>query len=95
MHEPENDITRRKHGGNEASTAAHSKVAKIVSRQAVIDALRKRNGESYSKQIARDLGKPLHAISGRISELKSDAIVKTLKGNRIEGCEWIALTEGI
>lgn len=87
------DITRRKHGGNDASTEANLKVEKVVSRQAVIEALKNRNGESYSKQIARDLGKPLHAISGRISELKADATIKTVKGNRIEGCNWIAFTE--
>lgn len=45
-----------------------------------------------SKELAERLGKPLHAISGRLTELQTPAVIK--KCGRRDGCAvWVSVEE--
>lgn len=64
------DVCARKHGGNEESRRANLRASKAESRQEVYEALLT-HGDMTCKEIAAKLGKPMHKISGRLSELKA------------------------
>lgn len=78
------DICINKHKGNSASVEADKKVRKEIDRLRVLTIIREQ-GQASSKMIARIMGKELHHISGRISELKSEGIIEDT-GIRKEGC---------
>lgn len=71
------DICAAKHKGNKESVEANKRVApkKAPARQLVHDTLRQR-GPMTCKEVARLLGKPMHWISGRITELKGMSLVE-------------------
>lgn len=83
------DICANRHKNNPASVEANRKVDKSKDRAAVL-AVVERLGMSYSKEIARELGKPLNAISGRLSELKALGLLHVLDEKR-EGCQCVSL----
>lgn len=68
------DPSERKHKGSETSVAAHRKIegTKEVTYQKILTLVKAR-GEfgASSKEIAYALGKQLHAISGRLSEMRA------------------------
>lgn len=66
------DITYRKHGGNEESVAANPSVeSKRESHREILKVLRVAGASGQTaKEIAAYFQKPLHKISGRLSELK-------------------------
>ena len=67
---PEPDICEKKHGGAETSQEAYTKVDLTKARQEVFEAIRKRGATGATlHEIAEELGRPVNAISGRISEL--------------------------
>jgi predicted HTH transcriptional regulator len=78
------DICSNKHNQNAQSKEANKKVNKAVDKLRVLTILREQ-GQATSKQIAEIMNKQLHQISGRISELKSDAIIEET-GSRKDGC---------
>lgn len=89
------DPSERKHKGAETSVAAYRKVegAKEVTYQKILTLVKAR-GEfgATSKEIAYALGKQLHAISGRLSEMRA---MKWLKdsGMRRDGAA-VLVVEG-
>lgn len=78
------DICSNRHQQNAQSKEANKKVHKEVDRLRVLTIIREQ-GQATSKQIASIMGKQLNQISGRISELKSDAIIEET-GARKDGC---------
>lgn len=68
------DPTERKHGGNEESVAAHTKVtpSKTETYRKIMDLVRAR-GEfgATSKEVSYAMGKQLNCLSGRFSELRA------------------------
>ncbi len=82
------DVCIRKHGGNAESIAGNAKVDKLAGRNSVIAILK--GGNYTAKEIAFRLGKPLHTLSGRVSELKMLGVVRAT-GNRRDGAMEIAL----
>lgn len=69
------DISAGKHKGNAQSKAANLKVSKTESREQVMYVLL-HYGASTCKEIAQKLGKPMHYVSGRITELKKLGMVE-------------------
>lgn len=63
------DITARKHGGNVASIAAHESVRphKADTWAEILAVLHR--GPLTGKEIAHAMGRELHCVSGRLSEL--------------------------
>lgn len=82
------DITARKHKGNSASVAANPTAEAKRAMHRTIYAFVSFRGKSYLKEIARELGKQPHAISGRISEMLAmkPPMLERVKGERVEGC---------
>lgn len=78
------DICINKHKENSASNDANKTVNKEVDRLRVLTII-KEQGQASSKMIARIMGKQLHQISGRISELKAEGVIENT-GIRKEGC---------
>ena len=78
------DICKNKHRGNEQSITANEKVLKKKDRNFILEYLEK-NGEGYSKNLARAMNKQLNQISGRLSELKADGLIEAT-GLISEGC---------
>ena len=83
------DICMNRHKNNPQSLAANKRVNREHDRKRILEFLAQR-GRSYSKQIAEALGKPLHTISGRLSELKEEQIIEET-GNKLEGCAELKL----
>lgn len=65
------DVTARKHGGNEQSQNANpSPASKAKSREMVFNVLNIRGHRGATcREISQVLNRPMHAISGRITEL--------------------------
>jgi len=59
-----------RHGGNEQSNAAFRRVNVTKGQQEILNAMRG-GGKLTSKELASILNKPLHFVSGRLSELKA------------------------
>lgn len=78
------DICSNKHKQNAQSKEANKRVHKEIGRLRVLAIIREQ-GQATSKQIANIMGVQLHHISGRISELKADAIIEDT-GSRKDGC---------
>ena len=78
------DICSNRHHQNPLSREANKKVCKEVDRLRVLTIIREQ-GQATSKQIARLMNKQLNQISGRITELKADAIIEDT-GLRKDGC---------
>ncbi len=70
------DVTRRRHRGAPQSVAAHARLRprKIGYRMAVLALLRLR--PMTAKELALELGRPLHTISGRCAELRRDGLAR-------------------
>ena len=87
------DITARKHGGNSASVEANKRAepTKAVMRHQIFLWAETRT-DFTSKEIAREFGKPLNAISGRISELRATGVIEET-GERREGCNVLRVKE--
>jgi len=79
------DITSRKHRGSPESVEAHDRVvqSKELMRERIMYVVQDR-GDATSKEIAYALGKQLHAISGRCSELVMQGRLKK-SGKRRNG----------
>lgn len=69
------DISITKHKGNPQSLAANKKVSKAESREQVMYELL-HCGPLTCKELAQKLGKAMHQISGRITELKKLGMVE-------------------
>lgn len=81
------DICERKHRSNPASVDAFKKGNKTLDEQKVLWIIKDAGWVgTHSKAIARKMGKPLNAISGRISDLKAKSLIYPT-GERKEGCE--------
>jgi len=78
------DICSNKHQQNTQSREANKRVNKEIDRLRVLTIIREK-GQATSKQIANIMGKGLNQISGRITELKADAIIEDT-GLRRDGC---------
>lgn len=66
------DISERKHGGNPRSIEARARTNITGRRKQVLDYVTSRGVEgATSHEISKALGLPMHAISGRLSELKA------------------------
>jgi len=94
------DICKNKHKGNAESNAAFATIeSKITQGQDdVLFALQCLYRKSYctqdgftSKEIADWLEKPLHKISGRITELKAKGLIK--QSGRRDGCAVYQVTQ--
>lgn len=87
-----NDICQNRHRGNSRSNAVNpSEDSKINDRTFIVNYLKK-NGTTYSKEIARLMGKQLNQVSGRFSELKKDNIIEATDEVK-EGCSVYKLME--
>lgn len=81
------DVCARKHLNAPTSVEANKRVDKSKDR-AFILALIEKNGTTYSKEAAREMNKPLNAISGRFSELRyKEKAIELVAGLVIEGCQ--------
>ena len=85
------DICANRHRGNAASRAANRRVAKSEDRELVLGII-KSKGITYSKEIAAIMEKPLHTISGRLSELKALGLIEDT-GERVEGCGCVRIKQ--
>lgn len=89
------DICEAKHGGNEHSRAAFEKLSEHLNpaRLDVLFAVSKTldNGAT-SKEVAEYLGKPLHAISGRLTELAREGWIERTGKTRDGAAVWRATT---
>lgn len=89
------DPCKHKHHGNMESRAAWEKVKRDLLRaqRVVFEVVLRAHPEPVTpKEIARELGKPLHAISGRVTEGKELGILRASDIVR-EGSRAVALTE--
>lgn len=87
------DVCAAKHQANPESTAANTRVNKSAARQEVYDAL-VRWGDMTCKEIAQRLGKPMHKVSGRLTELKALGMVAPTDEVRDGGRVMRAVREG-
>lgn len=73
------DICSNKHGGNQRSIEARARTNVTGRRKQVYDFIVSRGEEgATSHEISKALNIPLHAISGRLSELKAIGKVKAV-----------------
>ena len=74
---PSDDICENKHQGNAESVQANRRVAssKVKSQQAILEILRE-YGALTCKEIAIARDVPMHSVSGRITELKEQGLVR-------------------
>ena len=80
-----NDICKNRHGGNAESVLANPSFEnRLADRNKVLRIIKDHDGIT-SKEIAELMGRRLHCISGRISELKRDNLVSA-DGQRRKGC---------
>lgn len=89
------DICASRHGGNEQSQAAYERIEDGLpaARQACLDLIRSRGRlGATAKEVAERLGKPLNAISGRLSELKAAGLVVDSQ-MRLDGCAVLVAAE--
>lgn len=70
------DVTARKHGGNQRSVEAFAKVNVPGDCEKIVEYLRTHK-DGTSKEIAANMGKHLHQISGRFVTLNGKYIVRT------------------
>jgi len=82
------DVTANKHGGNPNSVAAYAKgsARHECERDAILAILHRHPFGLTSKEIGEMVEKPLHAISGRFSELKQSGKIYGT-GERRKGAE--------
>ena len=85
------DICIKRHQGNAQSLIANKRVQKERDRALVLQVIIK-YGKIHSKEIARILGKQLHQVSGRLSELKASNLIED-SGERLEGCAVLQLKD--
>lgn len=81
-----NDITERKHKGNPASVDANKRAepSKAVTRQLIYNWAKERKDFTL-KEVCAALGKFPHQVSGRLSEMRMEGVIKPT-GERREGC---------
>ena len=72
------DVCSNKHGGNAQSVQANRKVSstKVKSQQLVLEVLRQ-YGPLTCKEIAAQMDVEMHTVSGRITELKEQGLVRS------------------
>jgi hypothetical protein len=73
------DVCAVKHGDNSLSVAANRRVTphKATMRTEIYSCLRLDHPQGLTcKELAKKFGRPMHAISGRIAELKALALVR-------------------
>lgn len=77
IEKPLPDICESRHGGNEHSIAARASAESLARDKRVVLAIIEDHPESgrTAKEIASEMGKEQHQISGRITELKKDNLV--------------------
>lgn len=79
------DICQSRHGGAEASIAAHDRIK--AGKQEMYDRILRivrTKGNATSKEIAAELGKQLNTVSGRFAEMKQRGMLKS-SGETREG----------
>jgi len=80
------DICFNRHKGNAASVAANpAQSSKHLTKAKILELLAV-NGQLTGKEIAVLLGKDLHKISGRLSDLKAEKLIRGI-GLRRDGAE--------
>lgn len=81
------DPCRYKHGGTDTSRAAWEKAKHgvVESQQIILDVLRKAPAGLTCKEISLILGKAMHKISGRITELWEQGIIQKSNQRRDGG----------
>ena len=74
------DICKNKHKGNAESNAAFAEIKDKITQgqEDVLWAMEELGNPTTSKEIAVWLAKPLHKISGRISELKEKNLIQQI-----------------
>jgi len=87
------DPTKNKHGGNAQSNAAFALVADTLTdrQNAVLERILASERGITSKELANALETPLHAISGRITELKAQGRIR--EAGRRDGCAVLVATD--
>jgi len=82
------DPCANRHGGNPQSIAAHERasVGKSESHRAILALLRV--GPLTAKEVAARLYKPLHALSGRLTELSGAGLIERTGEVRDGAAEW-------
>ena len=96
-----NDITKQKHKGNLRSVAANPvDISKSKIKVEIIKLLEnpwfhdgKKGWGLSSKEIAELLDRPLHSVSGRLSELKRYGLIEE-SGKVLDGCAVLQLKKG-
>lgn len=85
FYRPLPDVCRTKHGGDQKSEAANRKVhaSKQPMRDRILALLL--SGGRTSKEIAGEVNRPLHAISGRLTELLAAGKIYKSEDER-DGC---------
>lgn len=79
------DICQNRHQGNEFSRAANpSDEVKTRDQKAVLSIIRSSRNGATIHEIASHIGKPINAISGRVTELKAKGLV--IVSGRRNGC---------
>jgi hypothetical protein len=78
------DICVNRHKGNAASVEANKKTDKARDRETILNYFRCR-GRSYLKEVERNTGIGKTTVSGRLSELKADGILRETDVRK-EGC---------
>jgi len=90
------DISSRKHGGSLESKDAFTLVRGSINgmHEEVLAAIDK-FGPLTSKELAQILGRPVHSVSGRCSELKALCYLEKVPGLRREGSAVLRRAEGM
>jgi hypothetical protein len=78
------DICVNRHKGNAASVEANKRTDKARDRETILNYFRCR-GRSYLKEVERNTGIGKTTVSGRLSELKADGILRETDVRK-EGC---------
>jgi hypothetical protein len=90
-----NDITANKHGGNAQSAAAFERAKRGFnrSRQDILDLLKLHPAGLTCKEMSTLLGKPMHKLSGRITELKELGQLNTTETIRAGGAVVVLIAD--
>jgi hypothetical protein len=78
------DICSNRHKNNPASVEANKRTDKARDRETILNYFRCR-GRSYLKEVERNTGIGKTTVSGRLSELKADGILRETDVRK-EGC---------
>src|SRR4051794_15772701 len=90
-----NDITANKHGGDTQSAAAFEKAKHGMgkARQDIVDLLKQHPAGLTCKEMSELLDRPMHALSGRVTEMKEYGMVNATETIREGGAVVVLISD--